>query len=352
MTVILAVAFGSYALCFIYRSSKRTGRPQHDIVMMKSLFCTFRGLVLILLLSLVSCSKDKDDEPMFEIGEIPTLPTPEYASNAACYNVTSGGNGISSIEITESGDYIVTKTSRSNALHSNSVHSVYALPSVGMTRAESADIVYGKAIKVTDTEYILEGFGTITIEGDSSNSISIIVSTEEGETLDLTTQKVAPTNESPLTSAMCRSWNITEIGLRYYLNNKLIYDGKKAPSQLVDLMNECMWAVANYVGEPDGFGESPFPKDFYPNGLILTRAGTYMVEYSNGAIALAKWKWLDEKKQIFHYSWDYDNPDAYQDGVSGDATVGFSGKQMIIRENHTMSEDGITVKTSTYYYCN
>lgn len=325
--------------------------------MLKSFFkWMLCSIMLILSINLTSCSKD--DDPTEDLGEIPTLPTPAFASSAACYEVISSGSGISSIEITESGEYIVVQSGyrAGSDKEVKNKTPLSNLPLFNATRASYGNVVYGKVIKISDTEYVLEGFGTIVIEGDTNNAISIIVTTIDGETIDLSTQKAASTTESPLTAAMCRSWNLNNIGIRLEANRTLVYEGKKPAAQLNDLLNEMENAIRDYTkrfsNDPEDWYEPEYiDLSFYPNSVLFSRAGTYMVGYSNDAIGLAKWKWVNENDHIFHYSWNYINPDAF-DTSSGDATITFSGSEMVIREDHFEGDMEFYMKTSTIYYCN
>lgn len=151
-----------------------------------------------------SCSSDDDNETSEPIN----LETPAYESVSAKYNVTSGGDGISSIELTESGEYIVIFDNASYAPKQNKTTKNMSMGILNgnkiSTRAFIGNI-HGKFTKKSDNEFILDGFGTIVITGSADNAISIKVTTEDGEELNLNAEKATILADTEMTKALCRT---------------------------------------------------------------------------------------------------------------------------------------------------
>lgn len=315
---------------------------------------------------LSACSdddKDRPDQPTGGTGTIPELPAPPYADDAAMYVAESANTTFSSIEMTASGEFIIVRNLQSwyspLKAHKNGRLS-HLLPwhTPSLSRAtEQNGIICGKFTKISDTEYILDGFGTIVIEGDSSNSINIIVTTLTGETYTIATRKASEYPDSEVTAAISRSWNLNEIGLNVSINGKSLFKDRRPSSQYWKMVYDAQVALANWINSMmDDPEDYVYPQqieyDFYPTGLLFSRAGTYMVSYSNSVIALATWHWVDETNRKFHFSWDYNDNTTNIFGVAADAFVSFEGPTLVITEPNQDSEDGITMRSETTYYCN
>jgi len=320
-----------------------------------------KSLAFATVMSMCACSDD--DEPGAENGEglgvVPTLPTPEYEASSAKFEITSSSSNIGSIELTASGDYLIMP--RMGAYYHSESESSYnnradLIRSIGRSRAGeyNGQIIHGKFVKLSDTEYILEDFGSIVIEGDTSNAFSLQITPSDGVTTTVSAKRASTMADSQVTDAVCRTWNLDNIGVSMSYNNVLFYNGTKPASQLDALMLEAYNAALRYMtslgAEPDEM--DPYePLGYYPKTAILTKAGTYMIEYSNGTLAVSTWHWKDESKGVFHYSWDYNNPDSNEDGVGGDGYISFDGNKMTIKEVHSYYEDGETLGSSTTYGC-
>ena len=139
------------------------------------LSCTVLALALT---SLAACSSDDDDNPPADNTENPTttLETPQYESVSAKYNITSASSDIKSIELTASGNYIITQN--------DVVVSSQPIPAKGrlakiariVTRASANwydNIVEGKYTKISDTEFNLEGYGKLVIKGSTNNAVDL-----------------------------------------------------------------------------------------------------------------------------------------------------------------------------------
>lgn len=323
------------------------------------------SMVLTVAAGMNACSSS-DDEPENGgegLGEVPALPTPEYESSSAKYEITQSSSSISSIELTASGEYIVTERqgyfaspAKASVGVANHVFMMFNSPSVSVSRASGSGIIAGKFVKISDTEYILEGYGSIVIEGDSDNAFSLQITPADGETTTVAAKKASSFADSQINNALCRTWNVNTIGARLAINNDTYFKKDRPASQLDMLMAEAQEATKKYFmshfgAEADEF--DPYePIGYYPTEIIMTKAGTYMVKYSNNGLAVATWHWIDEAKGQFQFSWDYDNPDSTASGVGGATNyVSFKGNELTINERHVTKEDDVRFVTESLYGC-
>lgn len=307
-----------------------------------------------------SCSSD-NDEP--EDLEIPSLPTPQYEATSAKYEIATSDSPWSSIELTASGDYIVT---RSYSYWTDDYYSMKSSSTVGLlprvaagSRADMGNVIYGTYEKIGDNKYRLDGFGIVEITMDGDNAVSLTVTTSQGRDMALTAYKASSDANSPLTDAVCRSWNLDEIGMRLKLDKDMVFEGRRPASQVNSLMDDAGKAMFEYLKKrfpqmADDFDEEDMDLDFdlfeyAPTGLIFTKAGTYMVDYSGKALGVATWHWTNEKRGIFNYAWSYNDSGNY----GGDAAVSFEGTTLVIREPHEGydPELDMDIKSETRYFC-
>lgn len=296
-------------------------------------FCLFLGMA-VLAAGFVACSDDDDDNKGGSFVE------PAYESESAKYDVTSDDGNISSLELTASGNYIVT--TRNN---------FYAPERAGFvmnTRGASNKIICGKFTKVSENEYKLEGFGTVVING-KGDAVSLEITPLNGESFSVSAEKAETVEDSEKTSKICRTWSFSSI----YVQMK--YDGVKAIDNeykmetfeedfLKDMKNFCrkMGATEAELKEMDA--EDFIDVEEIPEQLIITKSGTYMMVYSNDVLSVSTWKWENESKGIIRHDWNYDEEE------SGLITVGFRGSQLTVTIEEEDPEEGVEYKF--IYYLN
>lgn len=299
-----------------------------------------------------SCSSDDDNETSEPIN----LETPAYKSVSAKYNVTSGGDGISSIELTESGEYIVIFDNASYAPKQNKTTKNMSMGILNgnkiSTRAFIGNI-HGKFTKKSDNEFILDGFGTIVITGSADNAISIKVTTEDGEELNLNAEKATILADTEMTKALCRTWNINTIKMVATFNGKSFYDSGARPTSdynaIYRELNTAMQKLSESInGEEDN--ETYFTEPgFIPEDIIFTKAGTYLVTTESDQLSIYNWAWQNESKGELRYTFKNGMFDEY---ISNTANVKFSGNTLTINEiNLNESEGGMSLQVSSEYKC-
>ncbi len=312
------------------------------------------------LTGLAACSSNDDDNSS------PTpsgnLETPKYESVSAKYTILSQESDIQSVELTESGNYVIVKrgTNGVKAAVAGTHGKSRLLQGLrAMTRASKPDIIEGKYTKVSDTEFILEGFGTITITGSSNNAVSLVIAPTGGTAFTLQAARTPQKSNSSFTTKLCRTWKISSLRIQISFDGDELMNSEHAMGELnkfeddyIDMVKKLFSQQGQTLSDREAealahqmFGESIYDDDFAPTHVIFTKAGSYMVQYKDGELALSTWAWRDEPKGILHYSWNYDNFEDDMEG--GDVYVSFRGAQLAVRE--TYEEDEITENVTIYF---
>lgn len=287
-----------------------------------------------------------------------SLPTPVYKSSSALYQITQAGSTLSSVEFTESGNYvIVRKSSRMSAAQNNDMvkaetmwllFSPWSQPQTRSTAYNN--IITGKYTKTDDTTYVLEGFGTITVKGNNGTNYSLVITETGSSPYTLTAAKKDQFKDSEPTGKLCRTWHIS--GMRIQMSVSASEDGQSFSidideevdgGNMAELLYKVYETTLKKIIKESGQSvpetqikmalaeqkkefESTYP---YVEGMIFTQAGTYMVTYKDETLAIATWKWTGDDFKKIHYSWDYAGSSSE---LSNDCSVEFSGKRCYIIE--------------------
>lgn len=307
---------------------------------------TFRliGLAVMAVLmstSFTACSDDDDDE-----GGSGTLVTPKYESVSAKYVATSDETEYESVELTASGNYIITLNNYYGGYSSNVKAQANGKQSrvtmlrnkLAATRASFNNIIYGEYTVVSEGVYKLEGFGTITVvkEGDEAASLTIQKNGQDAEVMTAAIQGQCA--NSNMTNNLCRTWDVETVGMKIVYNGKTVFNKTVDAENIVDLYK----ALAKLEGDEEDYEDEDYEdyEVYTPEEVVFSKAGTYMVYYKNQTLAVSTWTWVNENKGTLRYSWNYD--DMYDEDVAGEATVSFKGNWLYISETESESEDGET----------
>ena len=257
---------------------------------------------LITLLLTSSCSSDSDSN----------LEPPKYEQDAALYNITAGNSPYSSIELTASGNYIIID--KYNSRYSLSKKK-FIKPNNAVTRSSSTGIIYGTYTKSGENTYNLAGFGRIRVVNAGGNSVDLDITTTSGKSITIGANRANINSSSDMTVKLCRTWAFEKVHYIEWI------DGTKTEDFTASIKD---FISGNYV-DADEF---EFPKE-----VIFTKAGTYLVTYYDGTLAISTWKWEDESKGIIRYSWDYEH--IYDPDESGIVNVKFKGSGCVFTEDYT-----------------
>lgn len=303
--------------------------------------------VMALPFAFTSCSSSDDDD-----NGGGALETPKYESEAAKYEITSSDAEYSSIELTASGNYIIVKKTStsgaralvgSSAKTSASKHVSLLRPAKKSVASRAGEwdsgILYGSYTKVGDNEYRLSNLGTlkVTVKNGVACSLNLVYSDGTIKTYDGNKSEVK-NNTSDFTNFVCRTWNIAQMREYYKIDGQTIFD--VTGSSWKELGQKIKEYLKNNYPDAD-FDESDFYETNPPKQIVITKNNTYMVLYEDNELAIANWKWLDESKGLFRYSWDEEGS---YDEDTGVATVTRKGNNLVVFEEQTETdpEDGET----------
>lgn len=331
--------------------------------MIKSHF-TFAFLFLMAgAVLLTSCSSDSSSS-----SDNGTLDIPAYKSVSAIYQVTQTSSQYSSIEFTESGNYIITKKSSASApaRRSNAeINSIISAPwSTDITRSTSyGNIITGK-YTTNGNKYTLEGFGTITVVTSGDTAVSLEIAENGGSSYTLTAAKKTQEAGSEKTTKLCRSWKIASLGLetsmkiqdpngkqQSYSFNKTVNGGNLPELMYLFYADMMVWAAnissqngekitQEMIEEQLKSQKEKIQRQYKTvETCLFSQAGTYMVTYGDNSLAVATWAWKNSSQDVLQYSWNYANMNS--SGVSGSCDISFKGSKCILVENASGSDGSI-----------
>lgn len=296
---------------------------------------------LAMMAFVASCSSDNNDEPESGKSDFSKLEKPQYADTGAKYQITTPGSDISSIELTESGRYIITRSwAVPYRVESSKKASALRAPKAVLSRSGNDAYVIGSYIKVGENEYILDGYGSVVITGSADGAVELIVSPEDGESFTVgAMQEDALNDDSDATLALCRSWIPVKLRARISLNGKVMADESGNYSDCNKIFERIARKLASY--DPDEYDEDDFFFDEpIAQEIIFTRSGSYVVLFDDGELDARIWKWINRDNLSIAYSYsitDFDDPDE-----SGICHLTFNDHNLTVFEKHieTDSEDG------------
>lgn len=255
------------------------------------------------LMLTATCFTACSDDEGGGIGNI-DLPTPQYEEVSGKYEITSAGSPYESIELSASGNYIVTRSYGGYGLapKAGGKTRMALLAKRGATRStEYGGIIYGTFTSLGGNEFALEGFGTIKLEysGDDVTGIEI---TTNGTTTSYSAEKAPTMGGDNITNALCRTWRIEKIRDVYY---------DKETGKTDDM-----------TVTPENPGEEGYDM---PIEVVWSKSGTYLVSYLDGSIGVAEWKWKNRGAGQLYYAWDGDWTGDY-------CTITFDGNRAVIHD--------------------
>lgn len=289
---------------------------------MKFLKCfSFIFCLAALSMGFSSCGDDDD-----EGGEDLSLGTAPYEGISGKYSVTTASSRYQSIELGASGSYIIElnriSTLRSVAVNEPAKRSSFLrnLSRPVSTRGVNDDIIYGTYTKEGNILH-LKDFGTLEILYDG-NTIAGFKLTPAGEsTVSLEVEKEAQMEDDALNNQLCRTWNIISIHDMEYMNGRKTYDVIMTPDH-------------PYAPNDDDVMEE---LEEFPIQVMFSKAGTYLVYFSNHTLEIANWAWRNKAERTINYGWG----ENWQESEEW-FTAKFSGKRMTVVEDYTDEYNGVT----------
>lgn len=270
-------------------------------------------VVALASLSLISCS-DSDGGSLEE---------PKYEQDAARFTITSSGSPYSSIELSASGNYIITPKNYStfstmNAFELSSVSKrdySFLKGSKSVSSRALSEIVYGKYVKNGDNEYYLDGFGTVVVKTNGGNAVDLEITTNDGKNVVLGASRDKIYSSTEMTNKLCRTWKINKVHLMVWEDGVKVIDKNY-----------------NWNNLPSDIDDDELPLE-----VVFTKAGTYVVFYKDNSLAVSTWRWENETDGVARYSWDYNHLN--DPNASGVVNISFKGNQMVITEENEDDEE-------------
>lgn len=286
--------------------------------------------------SLISCSSDDDDDNN-------DVNTPAaFEDYAAKYQLTGTDSPYSSVEFTESGNYIITEryynaNTRSPYISKPSTRKFTFANLLRKTATRSGDayslILYGTYTVDADGAYVLSGYGKVKVTQDASgNAYSLEFMPNGGSSYTYKASKQNRNLNSSNSSRLCRTWNINSFQSIVEINGKTIID------ITADSNKELTKKAEEWAKEHD---EDYDPSDWdyddiiEPRQIIFTKTGTYMVKYDGDQLAVSTWRWDNSEETVLAYAWDniLTVPEGY-------ASISYKNNQLVITEIVDKDEDG------------
>lgn len=277
--------------------------------MKKYYFLSF--LMAVLAFGFVSCGSDSDDND----NPSPTknLNDPKYKRDARTLTNQDNEGNIQSVELTESGKYILTTKGKLNA----------SKKAVSRVMTDNVELFFYVGDYIPQDEngnYVLQGLGTLHISYKGlSGELTLIL--DEGGTLTLNID-IAPQEAFDVANdLMCRTWTIDKTRVRFT-------DGLTAAADFNGCdLNEIAAFVNKYATFNDNFESNHKVKD-----LTITHSHTYMITYQSGTVEVGTWSWRNVSNGNFYYTWkgsdmgsDLENGDAFFSVEDGKGILTVSG---------------------------
>ena len=305
----------------------------------------FSYLLLAISLTLFTACNSENDE------KDDILQTPTYENVSAKFEITDSHSGISSLELTASGNYIVINKKYKSKTDRNTETGL--LPN-GMFQADAfatrasvyGNIIYGKFTAIGENSFRLEGYGIVTITTNDNIAYTLDIELEDGSTTSIGARKEKVYDSSDATNKLSRTWEMETFGYKVQKgNNKFekvvnhnnieqlfieYYDWLIIVEGIQDEKTiEKMKAQAKAIAEQ--YNNSK------PQSVIFTKSGSYIVGYNNGAIGISTWMWENEDEGVLRYSWD--TTDIYNGGL---VDISFTNNILNISETQTSGNTSIT----------
>ncbi len=304
----------------------------------------FAGMIMAAsALSFAACSDD-DDNNDGNGGGTGNLGTPEYRADAAKFNITDANSQYASLELTASGDYILTEKNSAAYAPKGKANAPYVLKaennSTGTNTTTNLNGIHtGKYTKNSDGTYTLEGFGTVTV-GENTLTITL----QDGTTATWSIEKQQKVNGSYNIDDLCRTWTINKYNLLVKQGDKTLFNKD------FKTFDELMAFIESNSGDEEAYDDNSDDEwDWMLSGetvtiseygtlAILARVYVNGVNKGRGYTVLAWRPTGDNKGTMF-------SGDEYDDTMSMEVKDG----KLYLVYDESDPEDGLSMKTSYIY---
>lgn len=282
----------------------------------------FSLMAVLLLGNFSSCSSSDDND-----GDTP-MEMPKYAATAAKYEITDANAKVASIEFTESGQYVVVM----NNAPQNAPQAVgsHKMPSAIMrASSEYVGMYYGDYTIDENGNYVLQDFGTVKINKDSSGTVVSVTihSNKYGETWTCHANLYTKINaNNSLSDRICRTWNFKSVGCCIKYSGKTL---DETASSFKELFAKLKAAGVETDGDDDEIAEI---KQF-----IFTKSGSLIIKSNSAGLAVLPWKWTSNSSSEILVNTDYEWSSLFDQASS--TKVSFKSGQLVLKEEGPVDED-------------
>lgn len=259
---------------------------------MKTVKTFWSTLFIVLIASIfVSCSENNEEL------NIPDNP-PAYEEVSGKYEITDVSSPYESVELLESGDYIIIKRVPSSDVNSSKSK---GLLSNELSKATISNMIYGTFTQLEDGSFDLEGFGVIKlISNDNKEITSISIKPDNEDEMIFNAKKCEEMGNDEQTNALCRKWKVVKIREVETHNGEIISDNTENPDEII------------------------------AQEITFSKSGIFIVynpgENTSNAFY---WKWENQQKSQIGYTKD----DTWS-GENDNFTVEISENKLIIHEKY------------------
>ncbi|MDR3217953.1 MAG: hypothetical protein LBU22_03090 [Dysgonamonadaceae bacterium] len=254
----------------------------------RNFLMTLMSLFAMIVIS--SCDKNDDDN-----GDTLTN------TISAKWEITDSNSAYASFEFNKDGNYIVIENETINKSYvtGKSKSSLFQNgKSLGTgniaTRSASAEsnlspIHYG-TYKIEENRIILTGFGVIDVISITTEefTFSFILEATGAKGVYVASKAKEPISASNRTDMFCRTWKAQKLSI----DESLVPDVEKT-------------YFINEFGENWKAGlEKSANEERVGTIVLFSKAGTYLVLYTDGEAGLSEWRWTNKEEKALYYSWD------------------------------------------------
>lgn len=276
----------------------------------------FLIMTTVCCLSLTSCGSDDEDDNN-------DVNTPAaFEDYAAKYQLTGTDSPYSSVEFTESGNYIITEryynaNTRSPYISKPSTRKFTFANLLRKTATRSGDayslILYGTYTVDADGTYVLSDYGKVKVTQDNSdNTYSLNFMPNVGSSYTSKASKQNLKFNSSNSSRLCRTWNINS----YQYICKI--DGKTIADFNVNSVRELNLKLGNDVEDI-----------IETKQITFTKAGTYIVMSANGQVDVSTWMWNNSSETELLYDFIWGGSEIGNDDIGCESVSYKNGKLVL-----------------------
>ena len=281
-------------------------------------------------------------------------------TDAARYEITDPNADISFIELTEGGQYFV------GGDESDYGAKPMMARRAAQRAAESSDdgLHYGDYTKGTNGEYVLNGYGTLTVT--KNGEVYEVKIVPEGSTTTKSYSARKVTSTEPISSTaknLCRTWKFQSVAYSFKMGSYTVFDLKANSMREITIqMKAKMKELASKNGEEwtqedeDEWNEQiEYAYEGQPERLTFTGSGYMYIRFGDNDVEPYMWRMSGNKLQRWNWdeeAWSNDfflsiDDTALEEG-SSETVSEVKGNTLTITQTLRGSEGGVIKYSMTF----